>query len=68
MKGLEASRGALTEVVGSFPTRGNKIFCFRSDNEAKRGIEFRHSTPNASRMGWKMENGSVLLGTEYLNT
>ena len=37
---------------------------------AKRGVEFRHSTPNAtqSSIRRKVTNGSVLMRTECLNT
>ena len=37
-------------VVGSIPTRGNVV---------KRGVRFRHSTRDVSRIRWKVGNGSV---------
>ena len=50
----EASRGALEEVKYLFTF----VFSFlRSIVEAKRGVEFRHSTRNASRTRWKVGNG-----------
>ena len=49
----EASRVQLKtrQVLSSIPTRGNDILILsfnRSGNEAKRGVDFRHSTHNAS--------------------
>ena len=45
------------------------IFLFlRSVVEAKRGVEFRHSTRNASMISRKVGNDNVLMGTECLNT
>ena len=35
--------------------------CPRSSNEAKRDVEFRNSTHNASRIRWKVGHGSVLI-------
>ena len=44
------------------------IFLFsRSGDEIKRGVEFRHSTSNASRIRRKARNVNVLMETEYLN-
>ena len=41
------------------------IFLFsRSGNEIKRGVEFRHSTRNTSKMG----NGNIIMSTECVNT
>ena len=54
-----------------FPNEEMKYFIFsfrRSDNEAERGVEFRHSTRNASRIRWKVGNGCVLMGMECFNT
>ena len=54
--------------MGSTPTRGNEIFSFpRSGSEAKRVVDFRHWTRNASFQR-KVGNGSELMGAEYLNT
>ena len=45
------------------------IFSFpRSGNEAKRGVEHYHSTRNDSRIRQKVENVSVLMGTECFST
>ena len=54
-------------AVGSILTRIIKylIFAFlRSGKEAQRGVEFRHSTRRASRIGREVGNGSVLMRTE----
>ena len=56
-------------IVDSIPTRKKDIlyifFLFHySGDEAKRGVEFRHSKHKASRFWWKLGKGSVLLGTE----
>ena len=40
----------------------------RSGTEAKRGVELHHLTRIAFRIRRKMGNGSVLIGTECLNT
>ena len=50
--------------LGSIPTRGNEIFTFifsflRSGIEAKRGVEFRHSTCNAFSPRLKVGNGCL---------
>ena len=42
-----------------------KFLFLHSSVEAKRGVEFRHSTRNASEGG---SGGSVLMATECLNT
>ena len=40
------------------------IFSFlRTGVEAKRGVKFRHSTHNASRIRCKIRSGSILMGT-----
>ena len=58
--------------MSSDPHRGmNKyvIFSFScSDNEAKRGADFRHATHNASRIRRKSGNESDLMGTVCLDT
>ena len=56
-------------IVGSITTWGNAIFiilisCFSI--EAKRDIEFCHSTLNVSRIGRKVDNRIVLTGTNCL--
>ena len=44
------------------------IYLFpRSGNEANRGVEFRHSTRYSFRIRRKVQTGSVLMETEYLN-
>ena len=40
----------------------------RFGNEAKRGVEFRHSIHNAFIIQWKVGNGIILIRTERLNT
>ena len=57
--GFESHSGKMKYLTFSFP---------RSGKEAKCGIEFRHSTCNASRVWRRLENESVLMGAEYLNT
>ena len=57
-------------VVNSIPTGGAKYFIFSSSlsgNEAKRGVELRHSTRNASRIRWKVGNGNIVMenGVSY---
>ena len=51
---IEASRGAGAQRV-TFKSTG----CgrFRSSFEAKRGVEFRHSARNASRIRRKVDHG-----------
>ena len=54
-----------------FLLRGMKYFSFSFlalATETKRIVECRHSTRNASRIGQKLVNVSVLMGTKYLNT
>ena len=47
-------------VVESIPTRANEIFSLlRCGNVTKRGVEFLHSTRNASRIRRKMGNKKV---------
>ena len=67
---LEASRGTGAQsvtvnqvVVGSIPSQGDEIFIYiyifiRSGVEAKRGVKFRHSTRNATRIRQKVGNGA----------
>ena len=55
-RGLNARRSAVV------PTQGNEMFnIFSSCVETTRGVEFRHSKRNTSRICQKF-------GTEYLNT
>ena len=57
-----------TELIDPFGRIKYFIFSFpRSTNEAKRGVKFCHSTRNVSRIRCKVGNGSVLMGTGYLN-
>ena len=60
--GPRARRWANATVMGSIPTRRNDIylyFHFLRSGKVKRGVEFRHSTPNAPRIRRKSENGNV---------
>ena len=65
---IEASRGAVTQSVTvtltgcGFDPHTKYLFTFifsflRFGIEAKRGVEFRHSTRNASRIRQKVGNG-----------
>ena len=62
----EASRDAgaqACEAIGfGFASRSGKRRIPRFDNGVKRGVEFHHSTRNASRIG-----ELVCLGAKYLN-
>ena len=43
-------------ILGSIPTRGNKLFSFPgSDNNTKQGVVFHHSTSDVSYSEWKTE-------------
>ena len=53
----------------SISTKKQELFLLLwSGDKRKCGIEFRHSTGSAASILRKVENGRILIGTEYLNT
>ena len=70
MRGLKRAILNAT-VLNLIPTWGDDdddlIFLFSRSGKVAKGIEFRHSTSDASRIQRKVENGSVLMETECPN-
>ena len=64
-------RVSLNSTVVRFP-RGAEIYLIfeflRSENKAKRGVDFHQSMRHALRIWQKVEKGRVLMGTECFNT